>query len=120
MTTLILLLLVNALIIWGFWFACQFENYEGFDALDLRQRYPFKKPEDRMILWFVRFRLGKSFCNQYMKPVYLCPMCMSSLHGVIPFFFYYGVSLESILMFPFYVLALAGLNGIFSYKIFNE
>jgi len=118
MIDLSILLLLNALLIWGFYFSCHFEGYEGFDLISNSDKRLFTKPKNRMILYWVRYRwrLG----NHLAKPVYLCTICMSSLHGLIPFFTYYGFSGKTFIYFPFYVLTLAGLNAALMYKVFND
>lgn len=134
MTTFLLLLVINSLIIWGFHYSCWFDGADQLDAAESPERAKdFRKtiginqngefinrPENRNIFWRVRWELSVLVDKFYLKPVYLCPMCMSSLHGFLPFVYVYGLTTETIFIYPFYVLALAGLNVALSHKVFND
>jgi len=114
---MIYLLFFNALVIWGFYFACQFENHEQYDLLSKDQRLNFAEPRGKMIFWWVRYYWrGSDF---WAKPVFTCVMCMSSFHSILPYFYTYGINAESLIEYPFYVMALAGLNAGLMYKVYN-
>lgn len=67
----------------------------------------------KMILWKVKYYSEKCFGQFLSKPIYSCPTCMASLHGVIPFLItenaVNGLSVNSILHWAFYTLVLSGL-----------
>ncbi len=46
------------------------------------------------------------------KPLVGCPTCMSSVHSTYFYWFFQEWTLENLYLYPFYVLALAGLNSI--------
>ena len=65
---------------------------------------------DGMILGFVPSKLDK--LPQWLKmPLFECPICMASIHSYIGFV-YMGASIETVLIMPFYIVMLAGLNFI--------
>lgn len=81
------ILFLNACIVWGFYFATS----------------------DGMVLDFIR--------TKYLsKPLYDCPICMSSIHSAVPFFYFFSNWWE----YPFYVLALAGINAALTYTVFKD
>lgn len=69
-------------------------------------------PETKMILWWVKKWADEKVGYFWSKPIYSCPTCMASLHGIIPFLFleYHlvGFSLVSILHWMFYTGVLSG------------
>jgi len=65
---------------------------------------------DGMILGFVPNKLDK--LPTWLKmPLFECPICMASIHSYIGFV-YMGASIETVLIMPFYIVMLAGLNFI--------
>ena len=63
---------------------------------------------DGMILDFIPRKLQS--LPQWLKmPLFECPICMASIHSYIGFT-YMGVSIETLLVMPFYIVMLAGLN----------
>lgn len=63
---------------------------------------------DGMILGFIPKKLDK--LPEWLKmPLFDCPICMASVHSYIGFM-YMGVSIETLLIMPFYIVMLAGLN----------
>ena len=63
---------------------------------------------DGMILGFVPTKLDK--LPEWLKmPLFDCPICMASVHSYVGFV-YMGASIETLIMMPFYIVMLAGLN----------
>lgn len=63
---------------------------------------------DGMILGFIPKKLDK--LPEWLKmPLFDCPICMASVHSYIGFV-YMGASIETLLIMPFYIVMLAGLN----------
>lgn len=86
MTELIQLLVINSLVIIGFWRAAQ----------------------PGMI-----FKFLEDYVPDGLKyPVYECPVCMASFHSFIPYWIVNDFTLQSVIIYPFYILALAGLNAL--------
>lgn len=94
MSGYILLIILSSLWIWGF--------YAAFDSKHLLGRLASK----------LIAGLGTTFC----RPLFLCPPCMSSVHGMVIGFIYFGVSLK---VLPFLV-CLCGLNFIIKTILFPE
>lgn len=91
MFDLLLIILTNSLYIYGLWFSAQ----------------------DGMINEWV----GKLLNNkpEWVKmPLYSCPICMASVHSyILPLsVLVLGLDPLALLVWPFYVVMLAGLNGI--------
>lgn len=59
-----------------------------------------------MLLGWVAERLGERLHDEWLKPFYLCPPCMSSIWGTLIWFSLGG---EFSIMWPIYLLALCGL-----------
>lgn len=97
------IILLNSLLIWGIYFAAQ----EG------KLLAPIKNIAIRKVGGF------------WAKPVFVCPTCMSSFWGVIPFLLGVAVlvvkngieSLWWLIALPSYIICLAGLNGCIEYLI---
>lgn len=53
---------------------------------------------------WLQSRLGATVC----RPLFLCPTCQASVHGIPAAIYLYGFSLQSV----WFVIALAGLNYI--------
>lgn len=84
--TFILLLIVCPLVCAGFYAATGFEGDAQFDKEEpeIQKIWPKPKPEDKMILWFVRYYTAPVLGKFWSKPVYKCLSCMASLHTIIP------------------------------------
>ena len=118
MTNILILLLLNSLYIFGLykvvWYNVVVEN----DAEN------FKLPptvRNRELLWFIAFYGKKWFGYEFMKPICLCPSCMSSVHGslffliaIITKFVVCATVIHIIVLWAVYILALCGLNYIVS------
>ena len=61
-----------------------------------------------MILGFVPNKL-QSLPEWLKMPLFACPICMASIHSYVGFV-YMGASIEALLIMPFYIVMLAGLN----------
>lgn len=94
-----LVLIANAFYIIGFNRACQYDE----------------QAKEYMILWRVKYYSEKWLGAFWSKPVYSCPTCMASLHGIIPFVItdmaVNGLSYYSLLRWVFYTVSLAGLTS---------
>lgn len=92
MTEFIQLLFIGCLWIWGI-------------------NYLFKKGE---ILGSIGEYLRASIDKWYLKPLFNCPVCMSSVQGTIIYFTFnvLPITIELFLYWPFYCICLAGLNHI--------
>jgi hypothetical protein len=54
-------------------------------------------------------RLLKNTPEWVQKPLYDCPTCMASVHSTYIFWAAYPFTLESLILYPFYILALAAM-----------
>lgn len=112
---LIALVFICSRIAIGFYSACEFEDADDFDKLSKEEKKQFKVHEDsKMILWWVRYYLGRYVNYFWAKPLYSCPICMASVHSVIPvllFILCFGVNLKwFIVLWPLVALITAGVN----------
>lgn len=68
--------------------------------------------QEDMILEKVKLWSDKNLGEFWSKPVYACPSCMPSLHGLIPFLitysFMFDFSLMTFFYWAFYTLSLSG------------
>lgn len=101
--------IANAYAIIGFNRACQYEEADvkpGFVPA------PVVVESSKMILWRVKYYSEMYLGEFWSKPVYSCPTCMASVHGVIPFFVTATMTTElgwaTLAYWAFYTLVLSG------------
>lgn len=57
----------------------------------------------------------------YSKPLFLCPICMASVHGTIAFcIFYYNEQINNALLWPVFCICIAGINYLLVKLTSNE
>lgn len=95
----VLIGVVNSFYCIGFNRACQYDAQSN----------------EYMVLWRVKYLSDKYLGEFWSKPVYSCPTCMASLHGVIPFLIaeaaVNGIGVDSLYRWVFYTVSLAGLTS---------
>ncbi len=64
------------------------------------------------ILSFIPYGIYKHFNinKTLLKPVFLCPICMSSIWGTAFYWYNNSITNESIIVWPVYLVVLAGLT----------
>ena len=99
--------LINALVIFGFNKATQFDychpedtGYHCKNGIDM---------DSRMILWKVRFYCLKYFGQFWSKPLVTCPPCMASFHSLYIYWMVFPLTYWNLMYYPLYVLILSGL-----------
>jgi len=108
MIELTLLIFLNSLLIVGFYHAT---TYDGYEMHEVGATPPM---EWRNIFWWVRY-YGQSLPIWLQKPIFRCENCMSSFHGSYVFITYLYLNdhpIEGLYLYPFYVLALSGMNSL--------
>lgn len=102
MIDLLIILILNSFVCFGFWNAC----------LYLPENLILGRNEDEKgVLWFVeKWSQGKWF----YKPLCGCIPCMASIHSTYVYWTFMFVSdainWESLIIYPIYIIALSGLN----------
>ena len=103
MIYLLIILLINSLVCFGFWNACL---YMPEDKLNDTQ-------EIKGVLWFIE-KWAKD--KWFYKPLCHCLPCMASFHST---YVYWGfmftlnsITWSALIIYPIYILALSGLNYI--------
>lgn len=100
----------------GFYTATQFDGDEEFDAQTIKRKrdWPTPGPRQVMILWWVRFYLGRNIPHYWTKPIYSCLPCMGSLHSipltVLLFWIIGGSVFQFCLFWPLIALFTVGIN----------
>ena len=121
---LFLFLILNSFVIQGLYRSAMFEWQEIIleipQGREMQTKYIDKKYN--MILWWIRFYSLKYIGLKWSKPIITCPTCMASLHSiyfywllVYPYAFNSNL-IQSICVYPLYILALAGLNSYITSK----
>ena len=103
MINLLLLLLLNSLVCFGFWNACLYEKTHKTysDEKGFTQHY------NKGVLW----RLEQWAVNKWFyKPLCGCLPCMASFHSIYVYWLFNAFTLNNLLIYPIYILALSGLN----------
>ena len=111
MIDILILLLLNSLLIFGFYNATK---YDGWEADDAAGAIIVPSHSWRMILWWVRY-YGIGLPDWIKKPLFNCPLCMASIHSIAPYTIYLyesGLPDYYMMLWPGYVLALSGLNAV--------
>lgn len=89
----------------GFWVACTFDGDETYDMMG--EAYPYGKPDNPMIFWWVRWYGRKWLPKMLRKPLYECLPCMGSLHSLYPLLLF---AHEYWYLWPVVAFATVGLN----------
>lgn len=106
---MITLLVINSLVCLGFWNACLYETKQVYNNNSSK----WETEETKGVLWFIeKWAKGKWF----YKPLCGCLPCMASFHSTYVYWAYIYIigyiSLNALLFYPIYILALSGLNYI--------
>ena len=99
--------LINALVIFGFNKATQFDYCHPEDTGDHCKNGV--DMDSRMILWKVRFYCLKYFGQFWSKPLVTCPPCMASFHSLYIYWMVFPLTYWNLMYYPLYVLILSGL-----------
>lgn len=109
MMELMILGLFNALIIFGinkgtFYEVCHPEDMGGEyctdDGVDI---------DSRMVGYKLRLWAVKHLGPFWSKPLFTCPPCMASVWGTVVYWLVQPICLQSLLIWPMYVVMLSGL-----------
>jgi len=111
MIDIIILILINSALCFGFWNACYYEIKKGSLQAGSEFAHIEKGEEIKGVLWFIdKWAKNKWF----YKPLCGCLPCMASFHSIYPYWTYmYAtncLNLNAILFYPVYILALSGVN----------
>lgn len=114
--TILILLILNSLYIYGLWFASEFDyRSDTHYAIDKsKAKVSDVDMDSAMVLWRLKFYSLKYIGDYWSKPIITCPMCMASVHS---FYVYWAVRpmqsqglLIEIFTYIGYAFALSGLN----------
>ena len=107
MIGILILLLFNSALCFGFWNACLYEKISScsWDGENYHDTH------NKGVLW----RLEKySKDKWFYKPLCGCLPCMASFHSIYPYWTYMystnALNLNAVLFYPVYILALSGVN----------
>lgn len=112
MITLLLIALLNAFVIIGFYLATQYETEKDYYENT-------KRIKDKMILWFIGYYGDKYLPKLLRKPLYDCIPCMASIHSVYVYWLFMDWTLLNLYAYPIYILALSGIT-FFIYNLIPE
>lgn len=90
----------NGLAILGFYTAVWYKQEDTEDHEPIE--------ESKMALWKIKFLSLKYVGEFWSKPICTCPPCMSSLHSLW-YWVFVPWTIEYLIIYPFYILALCGL-----------
>lgn len=116
------LILINSLICVGLYKSFQFEyGATKYDDTGEGSFYNAVEEDTKGIFWWWKFYVLDKINYRVSKPLGNCLTCMASVYSVVPYFAYYYDSFtwDVLVLYPFYILAVAGLNSIFA-KILEE
>lgn len=107
MTTdqVVLMLIFNSLWIMGIHKLFYFEQMDG--SVD---------EYSKSVLWYPHYRLSLVVPRFWLKPLFACPPCMSSVHSLyiyFPVIIYMGLlSWKALLLWPVYAVVLCGIISV--------
>lgn len=117
------LLIFNSLYIFGFFNAGTYKLKSDIIQIPAKISKDMIDPESREILTYFRIMIENKVGDYYSKPIITCPMCMASLHSILPYFIWNCLAPNSsggllislppisiIAFYPFYICALAAYN----------
>lgn len=112
-----ILLIINSLICVGLYKSFQFEfkqlkQWSG-DSTECLSEID---NDTKSIFWFWKFYVLDRIPYRLSKPLGNCLTCMASVYSFLPYWFYNDFAFTNLsvwFIYPFYILALAGLNSIF-------
>jgi hypothetical protein len=109
MIDLILLLIINSLVCFGFWNACLYipEVIKKTEYHKCAKCFEVVEEEQKGVLWFIE-KWAKD--KWFYKPLCGCLPCMASFHSSYVYWAFQPFTLESLIIYPVYILALSGLN----------
>jgi len=122
MIDLLILMLINSFVCFGFWNACLYEvekvKVETGYLENFKKQYRYEDKEIKGVLW----RLEKWGKDKFIyKAIGGCLPCMASLHSIFPYWAYMystnAINLNALLFYPVYVLALSGVNFLIENKL---
>lgn len=113
MTHLILLIVITALFIQGWHYCIQYDPFVR-DSNGLDVEYGATNKE---VFWFVKFYGRKIIPAYFHKPLFNCPVCMSSFYGSIAYWAHVyhtgtSVNLTTFVTWFVFCVTLAGANRI--------
>lgn len=121
MVNLLILIILNSFIIVGLYKSFQFEFH--FDQLTQRQSLLIDNKSKSILWWWKYYILDADWMPYRLsKPLGNCMICMASVYSFLPYWMYYRfdfINFDALILYPFYILALAGVNSVFD-KIVNE
>lgn len=114
--TILILLILNSLYIYGLWFASQFDyrNDTQFAINQKNAKVSDVDMESTMILWRLRFYSLKYVGEYWSKCIITCPPCMASIHSFYVYWAVRPVMSQGLVIEVFayigYAFALSGIN----------
>ena len=102
---------INSLMIIGLFNAATFDYCHPDDCKE-NADYCDDKCIDKyskMILWRLRYYSIKYFGDFWSKPIITCQKCMASVHSIYVYFYFNKLTLNNLLLYPFYILLLSGI-----------
>ena len=108
MIDLMLMGLFNAMVIFGVNKATFFEYCHPDDDAQFCDGHGVDK-DSKMVAWMLRYYSLKWLGQFLSKPLFTCPPCMASIWGTLVYWLATPMSLNSLAVWPLYILMLSGL-----------
>lgn len=104
---MMILLIFNSFVIFG-WYKCTYYELNEFG---------YVIEDSKMVFWRLNYFCSKYISEWWMKPLFTCPICMASVHSTYVYWIFMPQTFDSLIIYPVYVLALAGFNSYLNNKI---
>lgn len=112
MIDLLILLVVNSFVCYGFWNASNYAPARSVIKQEGDRIVEKIEPEEKGVLWFIE---KWSADKWFHKPLCGCLPCMASFHSTYVYWGYMhstnSLNLNAVIFYPVYILALSGLNS---------
>lgn len=109
-----LLAFFNAILIIGLYNSATYDYCHELDCEDGHDYCDDKCIDNysKMVLYKFRYYSIKYLGDFWSKPVITCPICMASLHSTYIYWNAIDFSVQSLLLYPLYILFLSGMINV--------
>lgn len=115
LTTALLLLPLHALGVAGLWRAAYFKERRSRDPRGWPKRLPREAVDTEVpetgVLWPLRWLCERYLPSWLQRPLLVCPACMATLWGPVPYLLTCGISSAALALYLLYWPALSALSS---------
>jgi len=111
MIDILILILINSAVCFGFWNACMYIPGKEELRVGSSSELYSETSEVKGVLWFIEKWASDKW---FYKPLCGCLPCMASFHSIYPYWTYMymtnALNWNALIFYPAYIMALSGVN----------